>query len=106
MTWGLPSAVLVVACVALERFFVNYRLFKVLGDCSYSVYLLHVLVLSAGGYLAQRYALNPYAVLAVCVVIIGLSAMGSYRWLEQGSYRVLKGWFDGDERSNLSRQKH
>ena len=106
LTWGLPSAVLVVACMALERFFANNRLLKVLGDCSYSVYLLHVLVLSAGGYVAQRYGLNPYAVLAMCVVIIGLGALGSYRWLEQGSYRLLKGWFDGDERSNLSRQKY
>ena len=92
--------------MALERFFADNRLLKVLGDCSYSVYLLHVLVLSAGGYAAQRYGLNPYAVLAVCVVIIGLGALGSYRWLEKGSYRLLKGWFDGDQRSNLSRQKY
>ncbi len=106
LTWGLPSAVLVVACMALERFFADNRVLKVLGDCSYSVYLLHVLVLSAGGYVAQRYGLNPYAVLAVRVIAIGLGAMGSYRWLEKGSYRLLKGWFDGDGRSILSRQKY
>jgi exopolysaccharide production protein ExoZ len=106
LTWGLPSAVLVVACISMERYFERSRLLKVMGDCSYSVYLMHVLVLSAGGFVAQRYGVNAYVMLGVCVVLIALGSLASYHWLEKGSYRRLKGWFDGDERLVLSRQKY
>src|SRR5471032_1330086 len=102
LTWGLPSAVLVVACISMERYFERSRLLKVMGDCSYSVYLMHVLVLSAGGFVAQRYGVNAYVMLGVCVVLIALGSLASYHWLEKGSYRRLKGWFDGDERLVLS----
>src|SRR6218665_220955 len=76
--WGLPSAVLVMACMSLERFFQHSRLCKLLGDCSYSVYLMHVLVLSMGGFVAQRYGVNPYVMFAICVVTIGVASWASY----------------------------
>ncbi|PMV81806.1 MULTISPECIES: acyltransferase [unclassified Pseudomonas] len=110
LAWGVPGAVLVMACMALERFFENTRLFKVLGDCSYSVYLMHVLVLSVGGYVAQRYGVNPYVMFAVCVVTIGVASWASYEYVEKCSYRWLKEWIDGEPASNavpaLSRQKY
>ncbi len=43
------------ACMALERYVEHNRVMKWLGDCSYSVYLMHVLVLSVGGFIARRY---------------------------------------------------
>lgn len=92
--WGVPSAVIVVACVSLEPYFQGNRLFKALGDCSYSVYLLHVLVLYGGWLATERFGLNPYAVFAVCVPLIALGAWCSYEWIEKGLYHRLKGWLD------------
>lgn len=110
LAWGLPSAVLVMACMALERFFENNRLFKLLGDWSYSVYLMHVLVLSAGGFVAQRYGVNPYVMFVVCVATIGVASWASYEWVEKCSYRWLKGRVEGEssvpEALALSRQKY
>lgn len=110
LAWGLPSAVLVIACMSLERFFAGSRVFKVLGNSSYSVYLMHVLVLSAGGFVAQRYGINPYAMFGVCAAIIGLASWASYEFVEKSSYRWLKGLIDGESSNKalavLSRQKY
>jgi exopolysaccharide production protein ExoZ len=101
---------LVMACMALERYVENARLFKVLGDCSYSVYLMHVLVLSVGGFVAQRYGVNPYVMFAFCALTIGVASWASYEYVEKCSYRWLKEWIDGESASNaapsLSRQKY
>jgi exopolysaccharide production protein ExoZ len=94
VNWGLPSAIIVVACISLEPYLRGSRLLKTLGDCSYSVYLLHVLVLYGGWLLTQRFGLNPYAVFAVCVPVIALGARFSYEWIEKGLYRRMKGWLD------------
>ncbi|WP_213938109.1 acyltransferase [Pseudomonas sp. dw_612] len=110
LTWGLPSAVLVMACIALERYFESNRVFELLGNCSYSVYLMHVLVLSAGGFVAQRYGVNPYVMFVVCAATIGLASWASYEWVEKRSYRWLKARIDGETVAQpalaLSRQKY
>ncbi|MFB4390587.1 MULTISPECIES: acyltransferase family protein [unclassified Pseudomonas] len=90
--WGLPSAMVVLAFIALEPYFRGNRVLKALGDCSYSVYLIHVLVLYAGWFLSQRLQLNPYLVFALCVPSIGLMSWFSYLWLERGLYRRMQGW--------------
>lgn len=90
--WGLPSALIVLACVALEPYFQGNRVLKALGDCSYSVYLVHVLVLYGGWFASQRLKLNPYAVFAVCVPVIAALSWVSYLWLERGLYRRLSAW--------------
>ncbi|MGS7251773.1 acyltransferase [Pseudomonas sp. SK] len=92
LNWGVPSAMIVLAFVALEPQFRGNRLLKALGDCSYSVYLVHVLVLYAGWFASQRLQLNPYLVFALCVPSIGLMSWFSYRWLERGLYRRLQAW--------------
>jgi peptidoglycan/LPS O-acetylase OafA/YrhL len=94
INWGLPSAVIVISCISLEPYLRGSRLLKTLGDCSYSVYLLHVLVLYGGWLLTERYGLNPYAVFAVCVPVIALGAWISYEWIEKGLYRRMKSWLD------------
>ncbi|AXJ05344.1 acyltransferase [Pseudomonas fluorescens] len=96
LNWGVPSAVLVMASMALERHVERNRLLKLLGDCSYSVYLMHVLVLSAGGYLARRYGLNPYLMFAVCALAIVIGSWLSYEWVEKRSYQWLKARIDGE----------
>ncbi len=90
--WGLPSALIVLAFLALEPWFSGNRALKALGDCSYSVYLIHVLVLYAGWFASQRLGLNPYLVFALCVPSIGLMSWFSYRWLERGLYRRTQAW--------------
>ena len=85
--WGLPSALVVLAFIALEPYFQGNRVLKALGDCSYSVYLIHVLVLYAGWFASQRLHLNPYLVFALEPYFQGnrvLKALGrpqcSRRW--------------------------
>ncbi|MEE1865915.1 MULTISPECIES: acyltransferase family protein [Pseudomonas] len=91
--WGLPSALIVLACVSLEPYFKDNRVLKALGDCSYSVYLVHVLVLYAGWFASQRLHLNPYAVFSVCVPLIALLSWASYQLLEKRLYRRMRDWF-------------
>ncbi|XHF34153.1 acyltransferase [Pseudomonas chlororaphis] len=96
LNWGVPSAVLVMASMSLERHVERNRLLKLLGDCSYSVYLMHVLVLSAGGYLARRYGINPYLMFVVCALAIAIGSWLSYEWVEKRSYQWLKARIDGE----------
>lgn len=96
LNWGVPSAVLVMASMALERHVERNRLLKLLGDCSYSVYLMHVLVLSAGGYLTRRYGINPYLMFVVCALAIAIGSWLSYEWVEKRSYQWLKARIDGE----------
>lgn len=107
--WGLPSAMIVLAFIALEPYFKGNHVLKALGDCSYSVYLIHVLVLYAGWFASQRLHLNPYWVFALCVPSIALMSWFSYQWLERGVYRRLHAWLTAPrERSQglaLSRVK-
>lgn len=91
--WGLPSALIVLACVSLEPYFKGNRVFKVLGDCSYSVYLVHVLVLYAGWFASQRLDLNPYAVFTLCVPLIAALSWVSHQMLEKRLYQRLTARF-------------
>ncbi|MET1076651.1 MAG: acyltransferase [Pseudomonas sp.] len=88
--WGLPSAAIVAACLALEPYFSGIRPLKVLGDWSYSVYLLHGLVLSAGFYLCNRFGLPATPVILGCLLVILLAAWLSYQWLEKRLYRAMR----------------
>jgi peptidoglycan/LPS O-acetylase OafA/YrhL len=76
---------------------------KWLGDCSYSVYLMHVLVLSVGGFIARRYGVNPYLMFIVCAVAIAVGSWLSYEWVEKRSYRWLKARIDGERYAYRSR---
>ncbi|MDE1166572.1 MAG: acyltransferase [Pseudomonas sp.] len=92
--WGVPSAFIVLACIALEPWFKGNRVLKVLGDCSYSVYLIHVLVLYGGWFVSERLSISPYVVFAFCVPLIALMSWTSYVWIETRLYRRMKGWAD------------
>ncbi|MBV4473380.1 acyltransferase family protein [Pseudomonas botevensis] len=106
LAWGVPSAVLVISCMSLESRFEHNRLLKLLGDCSYSVYLMHVLVLSMGGFLAHRYGIDPYMMFILCVIAIAAGSWLSYQWVEKASYQWLKARFEGEVFEKLSRQKY
>ncbi|WP_060481196.1 acyltransferase [Pseudomonas sp. NBRC 111119] len=108
--WGIPSALIVLAFIALEPLFAGNRVLKALGDCSYSVYLIHVLVLYAGWFASQRLQLNPYLVFALCVPSIALLSWFSYQWLERGLYRRMRAWLAAPQEAGqaytLSRVKY
>lgn len=90
--WGLPSALIVAACIAMEPWFKDNRLLSHLGDCSYSVYLLHVIVLSLGWYLQTRLDLAPAVVIAACIPVIAVAAWGSYELIEKRFVVRAKVW--------------
>jgi len=92
--WGVPSALIVASCISLEGYFRGNRVLKSLGDCSYSVYLLHVLVLSLGWYLTQRYDLNIYWMIGACIPAIVLASWGSYELIEKRFFQHAKAWFE------------
>lgn len=106
LEWGVPSAMLVMSFVMLEPFFQGSRFMKMLGDCSYSVYLLHDLVLCAGRWVVGHTAISPYLILPVCIVLTASGAFYSYHWLEKGAYLRLKRWFGVEAPIVLSRQKY
>lgn len=106
LEWGVPSAILVICFVTLEPFFRHSRVLKMLGDCSYSVYLLHTMVLCAGRWFAERTGVDPYVMLPVCILVTAFASFGSYHWLEKAAYSRLKQWLGIDQPPILSRQKY
>ena len=90
--WGVPSALIVAACIAMEPCFRGNRLLSHMGDCSYSVYLLHVIVLSLGCYLQARLGLAPALVIPACIPVIALAAWGSYELIEKRFFVRAKLW--------------
>ncbi|OEC36000.1 Peptidoglycan/LPS O-acetylase OafA/YrhL, contains acyltransferase and SGNH-hydrolase domains [Pseudomonas cuatrocienegasensis] len=92
--WGLPSALLVAACLALEPYFRTASWLKGWGDCSYSVYLVHVLVLSLGWYAAQRFELPVYAVIAACMPVIAVLGWASYALIERRLFSYARARLD------------
>ncbi|ANF59182.1 acyltransferase family protein [Halotalea alkalilenta] len=91
LTWGLPSAALVAALISMEKLFDGNRVLKHLGDWSYSVYLLHVIVLWCGAYLLhRRLGLDPYLTLALCLPVIAVGSWLSFTYVEMALSRRLK----------------
>jgi exopolysaccharide production protein ExoZ len=75
---GLPSALLVLGAVILERGggMPKWPLPKLLGDASYSIYLSHVIFLSVFGQLWRKLEIGsgPASYLAFAVLSVILSA--------------------------------
>jgi exopolysaccharide production protein ExoZ len=90
--WGVPSALIVAACIAMEPWFRGNRVLAHMGDCSYSVYLLHVIVLSLGWYLQASLDLAPAPVIAACIAVIALAGWASYELLEKRLVVRAKVW--------------
>lgn len=88
--WGLPSALLVYGFLTLEPWFAGRHWLKRLGDCSYSVYLVHVILLSLAWYIQQRLGWNAQLVLLACIPFIHFASSLSYEWVEKRLGRWLK----------------
>ncbi|MFF7706743.1 acyltransferase family protein [Pseudomonas sp. NPDC007930] len=93
LDWGLPCALIVLGCLALEPWFQHSRWLKALGDRSYSVYLVHLLVLYAGYFMTQQWGVGPYWVFfGFCVPAIACVSWLSYELLEKRLYQRMKAW--------------
>jgi exopolysaccharide production protein ExoZ len=96
LLYGLPSALLVIAALALESDGQNHaatRLLTQLGDASYALYLLHPFVLRglaiiAGGMLT---ALSPLLFLILGVTLSCITAMIIWHWFEKPVTKALQG---------------
>lgn len=93
LTWGLPAAAFVYGVISLERQGLMPRLplLLLLGNASYSLYLIHPMVLSALDQVLERtgvtaVAAAPLPGLGLSLVILVVTAIAGclcYLWLEQ-----------------------
>jgi exopolysaccharide production protein ExoZ len=106
--WGLPAAVLVAAAVLGDGNWAETRLARIgaiLGDASYSIYLLHTLVLMAFIPLLPR-DLSPPAALAalsLCFVLMLAVSVLSCRYYERPMSRLIKRRLQGAASSRAMR---
>jgi peptidoglycan/LPS O-acetylase OafA/YrhL len=97
--WGTPAAMIVLGCVMLERrvSIPRWRLPCMLGDCSYSLYLTHGIVLSALGQAWRMARLTdipggiPLFVPTAVIVSCGV-AVAAYKLVECPMTRSLRVW--------------
>jgi exopolysaccharide production protein ExoZ len=98
MLLGLPFVFIVYGAAALELRGGWYRhaLLERLGDASYSIYLGHVLVLSALGRAFERFPVHGWLVegtfVAVCVIAVNCVGILSYTYLERPILRLRRLW--------------
>lgn len=105
MTWGVAGAALVFAASLLDRFGWSVRsgFLTEIGNASFSLYLIHSLVLHAASKVAERMALGGVSYVGL-VFIVGLSltlfiSFMLFRYFEVPSNKLLRRMFPVRERS-------
>ena len=85
--YGIPAALLVFAALALERQSRALSSLKILGDSSYSLYLLHGLSLAAVGMVWKKFhlhgAASNLAMLLTMAAVSIVSAIALHLWVEK-----------------------
>lgn len=95
--WGLPSALLVLGLVRMERIYRApgpwRRGLIFMGDASYAVYLVHVLVIRALGRMVEMAGISvPGDVVVVLTIIASLGAgVVVHLWVEKPLLRLMSG---------------
>jgi peptidoglycan/LPS O-acetylase OafA/YrhL len=92
---GLPASAVVAGAIALERWgwIIQNRWCLLLGNASYSIYLVHPFVTRTAQKIATHLPINyPTAIIMmisalICVCIVGVL---TYRWLEQPLSRLAR----------------
>jgi exopolysaccharide production protein ExoZ len=97
LLWGIPSALIVFGAVTGTRRMRFQRFALLLGNASYSIYLVHLIPLDLYARLLRSgcFAGNVaqyFAILGGCVVT-ALIGLGVYRWLERPITRGLNQWY-------------
>jgi exopolysaccharide production protein ExoZ len=93
---GVPTAIIVAASVLGPQDYLNGMLgtaAKKLGDCSYSIYLLHVLVLAVIVEYGSPVACAAEFIIGTAAVIV--LSLASYRYFEKPLTEFLKAPFTG-----------
>jgi peptidoglycan/LPS O-acetylase OafA/YrhL len=98
LLWGLPGAALLFAAVSLEPAIarLRWRLGRLAGDASYSIYLSHGFVLAFCGVATAKAGLHgaPAAAAVFAVSIAASVAVGIcvYAWVERPIIELLLRW--------------
>lgn len=91
---GLPAALLVWAALCLERHLKRFARLKILGDSSYSLYLLHVLSMPALGMAWKHFGFGGAAGNATLMLLLFAGSVASsivlYLWVEVPLTRALR----------------
>ena len=87
---GLPCAILLAAILSQESLLKIPSWIIKLGDCSYSTYLCHVIVLSIGHRAMAVFGLNPWLTFVMCCIVIAAISWVSYRFVEQRATAYFK----------------
>ena len=95
--WGIPAALLVSGCLFVEKngsgsFILNNKLIDLLGNSSYSLYLLHFIVfdLCVALYLRVGFFMNPDLAIFVQLVLAITASALFYKWVEAPLLRRLR----------------
>jgi len=97
LLWGIPSALIVFGAVTGTRRAHFQRFALLLGNASYSIYLIHLIPLDLyarllrSGYLAGNVS-QYFAILGGCV-LTALIGLGIYQWLEKPLTQGLNRWY-------------
>lgn len=90
IVWGLPAALLVAALIRLEPLFSHRHRLRRMGDRSYSVYLVHIIVLwLSEAFLRQGLGISPWIALALSLLAIALLSKMSFELIEKRLTRQL-----------------
>jgi exopolysaccharide production protein ExoZ len=91
--WGLPALLMVAGAVSLERRgpIPEWRPLRLLGDASYSVYLVHGLAISAAFRILHMVGLEaPAVVLPVSLATGVVAGLLTYQFVEKPLMRLFK----------------
>lgn len=90
LVWGLPAGFLVIALIRLEPLFSRYQSLRRMGDRSYSVYLVHIIVLWLSEALFhQKLGWSPWVSLMLSVLAIAALSKASFELIEKRLTRHL-----------------
>ncbi len=93
--YGVPSMLLVYACVSLEKLSLLLpRFLQIIGDASYSIYLGHVLILSALGRIFSLFPITNVFIhlvsFSLMILMVIFCGMISYKYIEKPLIKVCR----------------
>ncbi|OQP59692.1 hypothetical protein A3860_36600 [Niastella vici] len=96
LLWGLPSGCIVTGCVSLEKngklsWLFNNRWSLLLGDASYSLYLIHYIVLNAlfTMYFKTKFFLNGDAMIWLQLIVATIISVVFYKLIETPLLKLM-----------------
>lgn len=97
LMWGMPSALLVLGAVCLECRWGSAKVVQrigILGESSYSLYILHILIITVALLFSQQMAVVTGSKAFICAIVVSLACVGIaelfHRKIERPLLRRLK----------------